>query len=121
MGMLTRYQTSPSEPVALRTANISCGRKSGRNAFMTLITEAGALGVEVLRTEAAPVVRHRDLDEGAPAAQHDRDPPGLAVLAHVRQCLLDDAEEHDLLRIAQTGQVALGPEIDLDAGRVRER
>ncbi len=75
----------------------------------------------MLRTEAAPVVRHRDLDEGAPAAQHDRDPPGLAVLAHVRQCLLDDAEEHDLLRIAQTGQVALGPGIDLDAGRVLER
>ena len=49
--MLTRYQTSPSEPVALRTANISCGRKSGRNAFMTLITEACGLGVLRTATE----------------------------------------------------------------------
>src|SRR5256885_5556060 len=51
MGMLTRYQTSPSEPVALRTANISCGRKSGRNAFITLITEACGLGVLRTATE----------------------------------------------------------------------
>src|SRR6476469_471276 len=46
--MLIRYQTSPSEPVALRTANISCGRKSGRNAFITLI--AAACGSGALRT-----------------------------------------------------------------------
>ena len=51
IGMLTRYQTSPSEPVALRTANISCGRKSGRNAFITLITEACGFGVLRTATE----------------------------------------------------------------------
>src|SRR5215472_9227645 len=46
--MLTRYQTLPSEPVVLRTANITCSRKSVRKSCITLIT--GALGSGVLRT-----------------------------------------------------------------------
>src|SRR5215471_15239878 len=252
--MLTRYQTLPSEPVALRTANISCGRKSGRKAFITLIArawgfgvfrtttewtsispaagkadaiggpgggfgvvvvvgvvevvvvpvppasarvgsmtaaanpatartteamttgrfitgrsgtggvdrsgrrcrrpplrqgradsgprartrldldrsteephplgdagESEAVGVELARREPAPVVGHGQVDEGAPAAQHDRDLPGPAVLAHVRQCLLHDAEEHDLLRVAETREIALGLEVRLDARRALER
>src|SRR4051794_41982658 len=53
--MLIRYQTSPSEPVALRTANISCGRKSGRNAFITLITRACGSGVLRTATECTSI------------------------------------------------------------------
>src|SRR6476469_2224668 len=49
--MLTRYQTLPSVPSALRTANISCGRKSGRNAFITLITAACGFGALRTATE----------------------------------------------------------------------
>ena len=63
--------------------------------------EAETIRVELARIEAAAVVGHADVDEGAPAAQHDRDFRGLAVLAHVRQRFLDDAEEHDLLRVAE--------------------
>src|SRR5205807_9492359 len=51
MGMLTRYQTLPSEPTCLRTARISCGRKSGRKSCSTLITLELGFGVLRMATE----------------------------------------------------------------------
>src|SRR5438477_13176515 len=51
MGMLTRYQTLPSEPTCLRTARISCGRKSGRKSCSTLITLEFGFGVLRIATE----------------------------------------------------------------------
>src|SRR2546429_4070365 len=51
IGMLTRYQTLPSEPICLRTANISCGRKSDRNWCITLITCACGFGAFRTGTE----------------------------------------------------------------------
>src|SRR2546423_6026441 len=49
--MLTRYQTLPSEPTCLRTARISCGRKSGRKSCRTLITLEFGFGVLRMATE----------------------------------------------------------------------
>src|SRR5215472_18633886 len=48
IGMLIRYQTSPSLPSCLRTARIACGRKSGRKSCITLMI--GECGFGVLRT-----------------------------------------------------------------------
>src|SRR5579884_1300772 len=67
IGMLTRYQTLPSEPTALRTASISCGRKSGRNWCITLITRArgsGALRTATESTTSPPAAGKADTPEG---------------------------------------------------------
>src|SRR5262245_5985985 len=49
--MLIRYQTFPSLPSCLRTARISCGRKSGRKSCITLITREFGFGVLRTATE----------------------------------------------------------------------
>src|SRR5437764_11220904 len=53
--MLIRYQGSLSVPVVMRTARISCGRKSDRNWCIVLIT--CPCGSGVLRTGTEPTSR----------------------------------------------------------------
>ena len=80
--------------------------------------EPEALAVEATRVEAVPVVGHREADERACAANGHRDSRRAAVLAHIRQRLLHDAEEHDLLGVAEARELSVNLELCLDAGCV---
>src|SRR3954452_10980290 len=66
IGMLIRYQGSPSEPVFAATANITWGRKSDRNWCITLMT--CACGSAATRTgtelESIPPAAGKDFATG---------------------------------------------------------
>src|SRR5436190_9840279 len=81
MGMLTRFQTLPSEPSCLRTARIAWGRKSGRKSCSTLITGEFGFGALRMATEwTTNWPAAGNLDSMRVRAEVDRDEVVAAVV-----------------------------------------